>query len=76
MNYLLFLAAFLSFSIITNSQNPATVSSLTLNEILDYFKQFRTNGYSIPSYELWLDVVSSAKNNFSSKQISVAEFNK
>lgn len=46
------------------------------DDILDYNREFRTNGYSIPSYELWLDVVSSAKNNFSSKQISAAEFNK
>ncbi len=46
-------------------------------DLLDYNLIRNTDGYSIPSYEISLDVVSSTMNNsFSTSNISEKEFNK
>lgn len=45
-------------------------------DILDFNKQHRYNGYSLPSFELSLDVISSNPHNgFNSKNIDEDEFN-
>jgi hypothetical protein len=46
-------------------------------DILDYNLISESNGYSIPSYEISLDVISSSVNNsFSTANISETEFNR
>jgi len=46
-------------------------------DIMDFNVQRSETGYSIPSYTLELDVVSSGiSNSFSSQNISESEFNK
>ena len=46
-------------------------------DILDYNFINETDGYSIPSYEISLDIVSSSVNNsFSTSNISASEFNR
>ena len=46
-------------------------------DILDFYKQPTYNGYSLPCFELSLDVISSSpQNGFNSKTINEDEFNK
>jgi hypothetical protein len=46
-------------------------------DIMDFNIQYKSKGYSIPSYQLQLDVVSSGvANSFNSQNISEEDFNK
>lgn len=46
-------------------------------DVFDFNIQYKNNGYSIPSYQLQLDVVSTGvANSFNSKNISEDDFNK
>jgi hypothetical protein len=46
------------------------------DDIMDFNIQYTSNGYSIPSFKLELDVISSSiSNSFNSQNISESEFN-
>jgi hypothetical protein len=69
---------------VSKSENGKCIGKFTSNQlyekgqdVLDYNLQYTDGGYSVPSFKLQLDVISTGtSNSFNSQNISETEFNK
>jgi len=68
---------------VSKSENGKCIGKFTSNQlyekgqdVLDYYLQYTDGGYSVPSFKLQLDVISTGtSNSFNSQNISETEFN-